>query len=419
MRSADSKPVAVVVDGYSAGNFYPAAFARLGADLVHVQSTPDLITSMSPPAFSDYLANVIGSDEAELVEQLRAYDPVCVVAGQDGAVPMADRLGELLAVPSNGSALSRARRDKYEMIEALRRAGVRCAQQFKSTDPAAVAAWAQEHGRYPVVVKPLSSAASDGVRICRNVDEVVEAAENVLTSRNIFGAANAEILVQSYLKGTEYIVDTVSCDGHRYTCGVWEYEKTLLPNGRNIYNRDFLVDPDGELVAELTAYLDEVLQALDVRWGPAHAEVIVTPEGPVLVEIGTRLNGNIHADFHDVCLGHNQAGLTAEAFVHPERFVEQYGGGTYRKLRPAAVYNAPTTLDGVVAAVDQSVVDEIAGLDSVFTVSAKLKPGARIAPTVDLLTSPLRAHLTAESEEQLAADYERLTKLKDDIYRLA
>ncbi|MGG2461566.1 hypothetical protein ACO0M4_17380 [Streptomyces sp. RGM 3693] len=103
MRSADSKPVAVVVDGYSAGNFYPAAFARLGADLVHVQSTPDLITSMAPPAFSDYLANVIGSDEAELVEQLRAYDPVCVVAGQDGAVPMADRLSELLAVPSNSA----------------------------------------------------------------------------------------------------------------------------------------------------------------------------------------------------------------------------------------------------------------------------------------------------------------------------
>ncbi|MFJ8627666.1 ATP-grasp domain-containing protein [Kitasatospora sp. NPDC093550] len=419
MNSADRRPVAVVVDGYSAGNFYPAAFARIGADLVHVQSTPELITSMAPPNFADYLANVVGSDERDLVERLRAYSPVCVVAGQDGAVPMADRLGELLGVPSNGSALSRARRDKYEMIETLRRAGVRCARQFKSTDPAAVAAWAQEHDGYPVVVKPLSSAGSDGVRICRDVEEVVAAAEAVLASQNIFGASNTEILVQSYLRGTEYIVDTVSCDGQRYTCGVWEYEKTLLSSGRNIYNRDLLVDPDGELVPALTSYIDEVLAALDVRWGPAHAEVIVTEDGPVLVEIGTRLNGNLHADFHDLCLGHNQAGLTAEAYVRPERFTERYGDGTYRKLRPAAVYNAPTAFEGVVASVDQSVVDEIAGLESVFSLAVKLRPGARITPTVDLLTSPLRAHLTAEREEQLTADYERLAKLKDHVYRLA
>ncbi|MEV5277451.1 ATP-grasp domain-containing protein [Streptomyces sp. NPDC052811] len=419
MRFADQKPVAVVVDGYSAGNFYPAAFAGLGAELVHVQSTPEFITTMSQPNLSAYAANVVGSDEAELVERLRAHSPTCVVAGQDGAVPMADRLGELLGVPSNGSALSPARRDKYEMIEALRSAGVRCAQQFKSTDPAAVVAWAQEQGTYPVVVKPLSSAGSDGVRVCRTADEVRAAAENVLTVPNMFGTSNAEVLVQSYLKGTEYIVDTVSADGHHYTCGVWQYEKTLLPSGRNIYNRDLLVDPESELVPALTSYLGEVLQALDVRWGPAHAEVIVTPDGPVLVEIGTRLNGNIHTDFHDLCLGHNQAGLTAQAFVHPDRFIEQYGGRTYRKLRPAAVYNAPTTLDGVVASVDQSVVDEIAALDSVFTVSAKLRPGARISPTVDLLTSPLRAHLTADDDERLTADYERLTKLKDDVYHLA
>ncbi|MGK4581888.1 ATP-grasp domain-containing protein [Kitasatospora sp. HPMI-4] len=419
MHSADPKPVAVVVDGYSAGNFYFAAFARLGADLVHVQSTPDLMTSMAPPNFADYLANVVGSDEQELVERLRAYSPVCVVAGQDGAVPMADRLGELLGVPSNGSAFSRARRDKYEMIETLRRAGVRCAQQFKSTDPAAVAAWAQEHDSYPVVVKPLSSAGSDGVRVCQNADEVLAAAENILASQNIFGLSNTEILVQSYLRGTEYIVDTVSCDGRHYTCGVWEYEKTLLPSGRNIYNRDILVDPDGELVPALTSYIDEVLKALDVRWGPAHAEVIVTEDGPTLVEIGTRLNGHLHADFHDRCLGHNQAGLTAEAYVHPERFLERYADRTYRKLQPAAVYDAPTALEGVVASVDQSVVDEIAGLDSVFSLGVKLKPGARITPTVDLMTSILRAHLTAERDEQLTADYERLAKLKDQVYRLA
>ncbi|MCP3820225.1 ATP-grasp domain-containing protein [Streptomyces sp. A3M-1-3] len=419
MSHSSESPVAVVVDGYSAGNYYPAAFGRLGARVIHVQSTPELIPSMLAPDLSQYAENVVCSDEEVLVDKLRPYGPVCVIAGQEGAVVLADRLSEALGIPSNGSALSQARRDKYEMIEALRRAGVRCADQFKSGDAGAVTAWAEARGTYPVVVKPLSSAASDGVYICNDASDVRAAAETVLGSPDIFGGANTEIVVQSYLKGTEYIVDTVTSDGHRYACGVWRYEKSLLPTGKNIYNRDILLDADSDPVPALIAYVDEVLAALDVRWGPAHVEVIVTDEGPALVEIGTRLNGNIDAGFHDVCLGHNQASLAAQAYARPEEFQKQYGGQAYRKLRPAVVYNTPTELDGVVASVDEAVVEEISALDSVHRVGVKLAAGSRIRPTVDLLTSSLRVYLTAPDEERLTAAYERVRELKDDVYHLA
>ncbi|MEU0086122.1 ATP-grasp domain-containing protein [Streptomyces sp. NPDC006274] len=413
------KPLAVVLDGYSAGNFYPATFAAQGADVLHVQSTAELIPTMQAPDLSAYAENIVCTDEDKLVEILGDHDPLCVVAGQESSVQLADRLSERLGLPTNGSELSPARRDKYEMIEALRRAGVRCAAQFKSGDPDALVAWAEDQGRYPVVIKPISSAASDGVFICESAGEVRTAAETVLTSQDIFGTANSEILVQSYLKGTEYIVDTVSCDGERYACGVWQYEKTLLPSGKNIYNRDILVDPDSELVTALVSYVDEVLAALGVRWGPAHAEVIMTDEGPALVEIGTRLNGNINAPFHDVCLGHNQADLAAQAYAQPESFRARYGGRVYRKLQHAVVYNTPTELDGIVAAVDETAVAEIRGLESVFFAGVKVRPGSPIRPTVDLLTSSLRVFLTAADEERLAADYERVRTLKDAVYRLA
>ncbi|MDN3259385.1 ATP-grasp domain-containing protein [Streptomyces sp. CSDS2] len=420
-ENTGNRPTAVVVDGYSAGNFYPRAFAELGADVLHVQSTADLMPTLSPPRLSEYALNVVcaDGDMESLVQRLKPYAPVCVVAGQDGAVTLADHLGEALGVPSNGTLLTRARRDKYEMIEALRRAGVRCADQFKSADPRAVAAWAAERDSYPVVVKPLSSAASDGVSICGNAEDVRRAAEEVLATPDIFGKRNREILVQSYLSGTEYIVDTVSADGVRYTCDVWRYEKSLLPNGKNIYNRDLLVDGSDELVAELTAYVDEVLAALDVRWGPAHAEVIMTPDGPALVEIGTRLSGHIDADFNNACLGHNQAALTALAFLQPETFQQRYGHKTYSRLRPAAIYEAPTTLDGTVTAVDEDVVAEIRALDSVHDVTVKLKPGDRITPTVGLLTSVLRVLMSAPDEHRLTSDYEKVRSLKDSVYHVA
>ncbi|WP_035805221.1 ATP-grasp domain-containing protein [Kitasatospora mediocidica] len=419
MSRTSDKPIAVVVDGYSAGNFYPAAFTAAGARVIHVQSTPELIPTMAPPNLAEYAENIVASGVDALVALLRPYAPVCVVPGQESAVQLADSLSEALGVASNGTALSSARRDKYDMIEALRAAGVRCADQFKSADPAALVAWAEEHGSYPVVVKPLSSAGSDGVYICAGADEVRTAAERILASQDIFGSSNTEVLAQSYLKGTEYIVDTVSSDGRHYACGVWQYEKALLPSGQNIYNRDVLVAPDADPVPALIAYVGEVLAALDVRWGPAHAEVIMTEAGPTLVEIATRLNGNLNSAFHDQCLGHNQAALSVQAYVHAEEFRATYGGGVYRKLQSAVVYNTPTELDGTVGSVDQSVVEEIKGLGSVAQVTVKWAPGVRIRPTVDLMTSSMKVFLTSSDEAAVDADYEKIRLLKDSVYRLA
>lgn len=418
MSQTGDKPVAVVVDGYSAGNFLPAAFAEFGATLIHLQSTPELIPTMQPPNLADYHENIICPDEDEAVRLLRDYAPTCLLPGQESCVQLADRLSAALGVPSNGTRLSPARRNKYEMIEALRRAGLRCAGQFKSSDLDALVDWAQQAGGYPVVVKPISSAATDGVYICHDAGQVRAAAESVLASRDIFGMANTEVLVQTYLAGTEYIVDTVSCDGHRYVCGVWRYEKSLLPSGRNIYDKDILVDADSEVVADLVAYIDGVLDALDIRWGPAHSEVIVTKDGPVLVELGARLNGNLNPGFHDVCLGTNAASLTARAYLRPEEFRREFGGGIYRTRQPGVVYNVPTTFDGIVDSIDEEVVQHIQALPSVYLAVVKLRPGARIRPTVDLLTSPIRVFLTHPDEKQIEADYEEIRRLKDSVYRV-
>ncbi len=412
-------PTAVVVDGYGAGNFYPAAFNALGARVVHLQTTAELMPTMLAPNLTAYEHNIVSPDEVAQSELVGAFSPVAVVPGQEFAVEAADRVSEVLGVKSNGTALTPARRDKYEMIETLRRAGVRCADQFKSDDASLIVKWAEDYGSWPVVVKPLDSAGSDSVFVCRDADEVRSAAETILSGGTLFDVAvTTEALVQSYLKGTEYIVDTVSADGHQYVCGVWEYEKTLLPTGRNIYNRDILVAPDADPVPALIAYVTEVLTALDVRWGPTHAEVIVTDEGPALVEIATRLNGNLNPAFHDLCLGHNQAELSALAYLRPEEFVRRYGGGVYRKLQSGYTYNAPTALDGVVAGVDQEAVAAIEALPSAVFTGVKYRPGSRIRPTADLMTAALRICLTSPDDDRLAADYERARELKDTVYQV-
>ncbi|NUS08345.1 MAG: ATP-grasp domain-containing protein [Nonomuraea sp.] len=417
MSGAELRPVAVLVDAYTTGNHLPPAFAKLGVDVVHVQSTPELMTSMRLPDLSQYRAAIPYGTPADTAARLAEFAPICVVAGQEPGVLLADELSELLGLPGNGTALSAARRDKYEMIEALRRAGVRCADQYKSGSADDLVAWAERHGDYPVVVKPLSSAATDGVAICSDAREVREAAEAVLGTVNIFGERNDEMLIQSFLQGEEYMVDFVSYDGDRYACCVWQYHKRLIGTHR-IYDRDSILLPDAGPAPAIIAYLYEVLDALGIQYGPTHAEVIVTPEGPVLVEIGARLSGGVVPDFHDRCLGGNQADLTALAYARPEEFRDRHAGRTYHKLAEASMVLTSTTLDGVVEDLDHAVVAEIQALESVHTFVPKVAPGRRIRPTVDLYTATAAVHLVHDSAEALRRDYDRVQELKDRVYRL-
>lgn len=410
------RPVAVIVDGYTTGNHLPPAFARHGADVVHVQSSRELMTSMMLPDFAAYRANVVCDTPQEAAARLAEFSPVAVVCGQEPGVEWTDRLAELLGLSGNSTDLSLARRNKYEMIEVLRRAGLRCAEQFLGTDVDEIVAWAA--GRGTVVVKPLTSAATDGVAICTTEAEVRKAAEYVLTSSTIFGDRNTEVLVQDYLAGEEYVVDMVSHAGQRYTCEIGRYSKRLIGT-HNIYDRDDVVDPADPRVAELVRYVGSVLDALGIRFGPTHAEVIYTADGPTLVEVGARLSGGVVPAFQDLCLGANQADLTALAAIRPQEFLDRYAGRVYQRRKHALWCVTGTELDGVVSSVDAQVVAEIEALPTVRHLRVKIGPGQRIKPTVDLYTSTLSVHLAANDAESIERDYARLQDLKDRVYRLA
>lgn len=417
MTDTASRPLVAIVDGYSTGNFLPTAFNTRGADVVHVQSTPEWLTSMLLPDLSHYVGNIVHTSIEKTVAELSARGVIAVVAGQEPGVPLTDELSTALGVASNGTTHSKAKRDKFAMTETVRAAGIRCAAQHVATTADALAEWAGALGTTPVVVKPLSSASTDGVHICDDVDAVRTAAQSVLSTRDIFDLPNRHVLGQSYLDGDEYIVDTVSAQGRRFVVGVWRYQKNLV-NGKNIYDRDVLMPADEDPVPELIAYTDRVLDTFGIDWGPTHTELKMTSNGPALVEIGARSNGNMNPGFHDVCLGHNQADLIALAHLDPGRFVDEYGDSVYHMRQPAVVYNAPSTRSGVITAIDEATVKEIEQLETVHLLSVKLAPGKELKQTIDLLTSPLRVFLTGPREEAIDADYHRVRALKDKVYRI-
>jgi len=110
------------------------------------------------------------------------------------------------ALKNNLPSLSLARRNKYLMGEAIRAAGLRAAKQIQTSTweeiPPFLASCRKPslHPSLPsslkVVLKPLSSAGSDGVFFASSEEEVREAFDTILSSSNVFGERNTSVLVQ-------------------------------------------------------------------------------------------------------------------------------------------------------------------------------------------------------------------------------
>jgi hypothetical protein len=88
------------------------------------------------------------------------------------------------------------------------------------------------------------------------------------------------------------------------------------------YDAIELLPYEGERQQALFAYAAEVLEALGIRYGPAHTELIwASGEGPVLVETGARLSAGNNATISRLCGGPCALDLVVDACLDPEGFL--------------------------------------------------------------------------------------------------
>jgi biotin carboxylase len=106
------------------------------------------------------------------------------------------------------------------------------------------------------------------------------------SSNRCRGAQGRGVQLQEFLEGTEYIVDHVSCDGVHKTTMLWMHDFQEV-NGHRVCIAQRPVPFDSSAMAELVAYTRQCLNALGVRNGATHTEVMWTSGGPCLVEVHT------------------------------------------------------------------------------------------------------------------------------------
>lgn len=228
-------------------------------------------------------------DLAALGQACAALDGqiVAVTSSSEYFVATAAELAGSLGLPHPDPAAVRACRDKASQRRALRAAGLAGPDFASATHPDAAAEAAQRIG-LPVVIKPTAGSGSIGVRRCADAGQVRAAADAILRGTLAGLPAQRTVLVEQYLDGPEFSVETLD-------------EQVVGVTAKHLGSEPYFVEIGHDFPAPIT---DErrlsigeaalsALRALGLGWGPAHVELRLTSAGPRIVEVNPRLAGGM------------------------------------------------------------------------------------------------------------------------------
>ena len=262
-----------------------------------------------------------GDSYEETLDMVREIDPLLILSGSEDGVILAEKLSHDLDLPSNPIESLDSRTLKGEMQNALVDAGLRSIRGRVVHSAEEAARYYEKSGFGEVVVKPVRNAGSFGVKICTSRDEVFDAVSENINSSGVHGNSGMGYIVQEKITGTEYIVNTVSCNGvHRVTT-IWRYHKTRTREGAYIYDYAETVNELDISHAEMIEYAYDVADAVGVKIGAIHGEYMIDENGPVLIEVNCRpMGASMPAEFLDRTSGQHETDSILDAYLDEERF---------------------------------------------------------------------------------------------------
>jgi len=340
--------------------------------------------------FSANIYEVEGNLQATL-QQIKnlPYEVIASMVGCESGVELNDQISESLELKTNGTSMSYCRRDKWAMQERVKEVGLRGIKQTVATSYEDIEGFVTKEGLTKWVMKPRRDAGSNGVYKCENLEEAKTAFDKITGQTTIFGEQNPDVLVQEYLEGIEYVVDTVSCDGVHKIVALWEDDKRLVHGSPFVYYDSHLFETEDRAKENAFAdYAFAVADALGVRYGPCHFEImwLEATQEPCLVEVGTRPHG-AGGNFPEICdpvIGYNQLDIQIDSYIYHESFTRL--PRIPRKLNGMGIeWFFVCYEEGILESVD---LDYLKKFQSVLGVDMHRHEGERVTRTVDLVTSP-------------------------------
>lgn len=208
---------------------------------------------------------------------VEAVATLATEAGVVSAAFVADRLG----LPGLPLPAARKATDKLAMRQAFEAAGLASTRYFAST--AAEPDWAAlETIGGPAVVKPANGAGSRGVSYVGGAEDYAAAYE---TARQAAGGAS--VLTEAYMPGHEVAVEALMI-GERFELLCVSDKRRTDPPWLLDLSINYPSPRPPDEIAAITALAEGAARVLGIRNAPLHIEIIMTPDGPHLVEVAAR-----------------------------------------------------------------------------------------------------------------------------------
>jgi hypothetical protein len=316
--SAKITESAVVVFPEESGLLLAPAFNAQGIQTIEIPSQP------GDPSGHYHFQTALAQLDAERVNERL----ICIIPGSERGVPLADQLAAHYRVFANDPEHKIARYSKSALATLASKARLKVPWQCAIDTQQDLLAL-ESNQDWPLILKPDASMGSEGVTRCDSFADLQQNFAALHRQTNRLGRDNQRCLVQTYLKGTEYAIDTVSHKGQHRVQAIWQYVKS---NPRILGSAPFtskkLLPARGEIQSALTRYTEQLLDASGIRYGPAHTELVIeTPNliTPTLMEMGARMHGGQAAmQLSEWCIGHSQVNACVAAYTAPERFLTRY-----------------------------------------------------------------------------------------------
>lgn len=225
------------------------------------------------------------------IETLREKKVDRIYYGSETVVEITDQLANIICpLYANPTDTASYRSNKFDMQEALRDCNVPAVKQIKVNDT--LSASQQEElktWQFPVIVKPSNSSGSVDVKRCDSWEKAIQYFVNQ-PKKNIYNLSILSWVIQEFLHGEEYIVDTFSDQGQVFLSGIQQVQRKYF-NGSPIclYSETIpLNSPEAKICFE---YVSKVLKVLQLNNGFGHTEIMLTKNGPYLIELNPRIAG--------------------------------------------------------------------------------------------------------------------------------
>jgi biotin carboxylase len=315
----------------------------------------------------------------ELAMAVHKLDPFTRVSsfGESDQFPYA-AIAEALGLAAHSPQTVKLAHDKAAMRAWLREKGIDGAASARVRDLDELRAFVRRHG-LPCIVKPVTNAGSAGVSKVTSESDLERALERAGGSGT--GPADAGVLVEEFFDGPQFSVEAFSEHGEHEVVGVTR--KYSDPVSFVELGHVSPADLSAEQSRDIETYVKRVLEAIGVRNGPTHTEVVLTGRGPRLIETHVRMGGDRIPD-----LTLDATGVDIDDCAVRQALGEQVLPGIRaaldaadRPTRASSIWFASVDTAGVLETVIGT--DKAAAVPGVTEVSVLAGPGARIGSLVD------------------------------------